>query len=218
MTDLSGLALDLAAAGVLLTAWGSLIRRRIDSLIALYSIQSTAISAVTFLLAYLSASAELYLIAGITVGVNVIWIPHLLRRARVDLAVTSETDSVLSARLSALAGFGLLLLSVFVVAPLVPFAAVPSAGLLPIAVTVILVGFLMIVTRRRALTQVLGLLTMANGVFLSGLAVTLGLGLALELGVAANLLVLAIVARLFLYRIHESFDTVDADTLRLLEG
>ncbi len=218
MTNLTGLALDLAAAGVLLTAWGSLTRRRIDSLITLYSIQSTAIGAVTFLLAYLSTNAELYLIAGITVGVNVIWIPALLRRARVDLAVSSDTDSVLSVRLSALAGFGLLLLSVFVIAPLVPFSAVPSAGLLPIAVTVVLVGFFMIVTRRRALTQVLGLLTMANGVFLSGLAVTLGLGLALELGVAANLLVLAIVARLFLYRIQESFDTVDADTLRLLEG
>jgi hydrogenase-4 component E len=89
---------------------------------------------------------------------------------------------------------------------------------LPVAVTVVLMGLVMVVSRRLAFTQVLGILVMENGVFLAGLALTYGLGLLLELGIAANLLLLAIIARLFIYRIKDTFDTVDSDALRSLEG
>jgi hydrogenase-4 component E len=218
MTSLVAPALEIAAVVVLVTAWISLIQRRIDALVDTYAIQSAALGLTAGLLAFQLQSPDLYALAGLTVAVNAIVLPWLLRRVIRTLGVSRMVNMYASVRESALAGLAILLGSVWVVGPLTPFAAVPSAGLLPISVAVLLIGFFLIITRRKAITQVVGLLVMNNGIFLSGIALTYGLGLFVELGLAANLLVLAIVARIFLERMKGSFDHVDADALRALKG
>ncbi len=218
MTPLPVQALDIAAAVVLVTAWVSLLHRRIEALVDTYAIQSAAVALTAGLVAYEYRAPDLYLLAGLTVAVNVVALPGLLRRVVRVLGVPRMVNMYASVRESALIGLALLLLSVWVVGPIAPFAEIPSAGLLPIAVAVVLIGFFLLVSRRKAITQVVGLLVMNNGVFLAGIALTYGLGLLVELGLAANLLVLAIVARIFLQRMKESFDHVDADALRALEG
>lgn len=218
MTPLAIQALDVSAAVVLVTAWITLIHRRIDALVDTYAIQSAALSVTAGLVAYQFQAPDIYALAGLTIGVNVIALPWLLRRVVRTLGVSRMVNMYASVRESALAGLAILLVSVWVVGPITPFAAVPSAGLLPISVAVLLIGFFLLISRRKAIVQVIGLLVMNNGVFLAGIALTYGLGLLVELGLAANLLVLAIVARIFLERMKESFDHVDADALRTLEG
>ncbi len=211
-------ALDISAAIVLVTAWISLIHRRIEALVDTYAIQSGALGITAGLVAYQYQAPDIYVLAGLTIVVNAIVLPWLLRRVVRNLGVSRMVNMYASVRASALAGLAILLVSVWVVGGITPFAEVPSAGLLPISVAVLLIGFFLLITRRKAITQVVGLLVMNNGIFLAGIALTYGLGLFVELGLAANLLVLAIVARIFLERMKESFDHVDADALRALEG
>ena len=218
MTALAVQALDIAAAVVLVTAWISLIHRRIEALVDTYAIQSAALGITAGLVANQYRAPDIYVLAGLTIVVNAVVLPWLLRRVVRALGVSRMVNMYASVRESALAGLGILLVSVWVVGPITPFAEVPSAGLLPISVAVLLIGFFLLISRRKAITQVVGLLVMNNGIFLAGIALTYGLGLFVELGLAANLLVLAIVARIFLTRMKESFDHVDADALRALEG
>ncbi len=218
MTSPGLLVLEIAATAVLLTSWVSLVHRRLEALVNLYAVQSWAMAAVAFLVSYLYAAPVLYLTGALIAGLNGIAVPWILLRVRRDLKIPDEVSSLVSVRASALAGLGCLLLAVTVVGPLTPVAEIPAAGLLPISVTVVLIGMFVLLTRRKAFTQVLGILMMENGVFLAGLALTYGLGTLLELGIAANLLVLAIVSRIFLYRMKGAFDSVDADVLRSLEG
>lgn len=210
--------LEVVAAVVLVTAWVSLVHRRLEAIVGLYALQSAAIAGVAVIVAYLYDAPSLYLTAASVAVLNALVIPWVLLRIQRDLEIPGEVSMIVSVRTSALAGLGCLLLAELVVGPLAPVAQIPTAGLLPISVTVVLIGLFLTATRRKAFTQVVGMLVMANGVFLAGLALTFGLGLVLELGVAANLLILAIVGRLFLYRMKGSFDTVDTDALRALEG
>jgi hydrogenase-4 component E len=219
--DLNGaarLALDLTAAIALVTAWVCLVHRRISALVSTYAIQSASLAVSEGLVAFLYQTPDLYLLAGTTVCVNVVVLPWVLRRVVLSLQVDRMVNMYASVRTSALVGLGLLLLSVLVAGPLTPVAEVSAAGLLPISTAMLLIGFFLLISRRKAITQVIGLLVMNNGILLAGVALTYGLGLFVELALAANLLVLAIVARIFLTRMKESFDHVDADALRALEG
>jgi hydrogenase-4 component E len=212
------LALDLSAAVALVTAWICLVHRRISALVDTYAVQSASLAVTEGLVAFLYQTPDLYLLAATTFGVNVLALPWVLRRVIVSLKVDRMVNMYASVRTSALVGLGLLLLSVLVAGPLTPVAEVSSAGLLPISTAMLLIGFFLLISRRKAITQVIGLLVMNNGILLAGVALTYGLGLFVELALAANLLVLAIVARIFLTRMKESFDHVDADALRALEG
>lgn len=218
MTALAAQALDIASAVVLVTAWICLIHRRIEALVDTYAVQSAALAVTAGLVAYLYQAPDIYVLAGLTLVVNAVALPWLFRRVVRSLGVSRMVNMYASVRESALAGLAILLVSVWVVGPITPFAEVPTAGLLPISTAVLLIGFFLLISRRKAITQVVGLLVMNNGIFLAGIALTYGLGLFVELGLAANLLVLAIVARIFLQRMKESFDHVDADALRALEG
>ncbi len=211
-------ALDLSAAVALVTAWLCLVHRRISALVATYAIQSAAVAITVGLIAYLYQTPDLYLLAATTFGVNAVVLPWVMDRVILSLKVDRMVGMYASVRTSALVGLGLLLLSVFVAGPLAPVAEVSSGGLLPISMATLLIGFFLLLSRRKAITQVVGLLVMNNGILLAGVALTYGLGLFVELALAANLLVLAIVARIFLTRMKESFDHVDADALRALEG
>lgn len=183
-----------------------------------YAVQSASLAVTEGLIAYLYSAPDLYLLALLTFVVNALVLPGVLRRVVRALRVNRMVNTYASVRVSALAGLGLLLLAILVVGPVVPYAEVSSAGLLPIATAILLIGFFLLISREKAVTQVVGLLVMNNGILLAGIALTYGLGLFVELALAANLLVLAIVARIFLARMKESFDHVDVDALRSLEG
>ncbi|MCI4368327.1 MAG: hypothetical protein L3K09_02015 [Thermoplasmata archaeon] len=218
MTDLGTLALDLAAAVALVAAWLCLVHTRIAALVSTYAVQSAAIAVAAGLVAYLYQAPDIYVLAGMVVALNVVVLPWYLTTVLRSLGVTRMVNMYASVRTSALAGLGLLLLAAAVVGPVAPYAAVASAGLLPISTAILLIGFFLLISRRKAIVQVIGLLVMNNGIFLAGIALTYGTGFVVELGLAANLLVLAIVARIFLNRMKDTFDTVDADALRSLEG
>ncbi|EQD62286.1 hydrogenase, membrane subunit, partial [mine drainage metagenome] len=176
------------------------MHQRILALVDTYAIQSATLAASVALVAYLYRAPDLYALAVLTFVVNGLILPGLLRRLVRSLQVDRMVNMYASVRMSALAGLGLLLLAVLVVGPLTPYAEVSVAGLLPISTAILLIGFFLLISRRKAVSQVIGLLVMNNGILLAGIALTYGLGIFVELGFAANLLVLAIVARIFVTR------------------
>jgi hydrogenase-4 membrane subunit HyfE len=96
--------------------------------------------------------------------------------------------------------------------------AVPSHHALPVAVALMLIGLGLMIGRRKALSQVAGLIIMENGVYLAALIATAGLPLAVELGVAFDLLIAVLLLGVFAYRINETFDTINTDRLGSLRG
>jgi hydrogenase-4 component E len=96
--------------------------------------------------------------------------------------------------------------------------AVPSQHALPVAVALVLIGLALMIGRKKALSQIAGLIIMENGVYLAALVATLGLPLAVELGVFFDLLIGVLLLGVFAYRINETFDTINTDRLRALRG
>jgi hydrogenase-4 component E len=89
---------------------------------------------------------------------------------------------------------------------------------LSVAISVFLIGFFMMVNRRKALTQVLGMLTLENGVFLAAICLTYGMPLIVELGVFFDVLVAVLVLGILVYRIRETFESMDVSKMRRLRG
>jgi hydrogenase-4 component E len=87
---------------------------------------------------------------------------------------------------------------------------------LPVSISIMLIGLFIMTSRRKAITQIIGLLTMENGVFLSGLSITSGMPMIVELGIFFDILVAALILGVFVFRINRTFETIDIDTLRRL--
>jgi hydrogenase-4 component E len=88
---------------------------------------------------------------------------------------------------------------------------------LSVSIAVMLIGLFIMMTRKKALTQIVGLLTIENGVFLSGLSITYGMPLIVEVGIFFDILVAALILGVFVFRINQTFDSINVDALRRLK-
>jgi hydrogenase-4 component E len=138
----------------------------------------------------------------------------ILRRVK----LRRETRPLLPTRRAAVAALGLIVLAFVAGGRLTLLDGFPSRNALPVALALTLLGLLLMCTRRKAISQVIGLITIENGIFLAGLSATLGLPLFVEIGVFFDLLVALTVLAVFTFRINEHFETVNTDALRELRG
>ncbi|MGH3716245.1 MAG: hypothetical protein ACRDT4_22705 [Micromonosporaceae bacterium] len=218
MTDIGYVqALDLAAGVFLLTAVGMLWRRELSAMIRLLAAQGIALAAMVLVLGVHEADPELI---GVAVGLGALragLLPWLARRAvGTAPAEQRETRPVVNIATSLLAAAGLSLLAYAVTRPLVELAPSPATQALPVAVTVVLIGFFVLVTRRRAISQVVGLLLLDNGITAAAFLATSGVPLIVELGVSFDLLLAVLVLQLLTVRLRTAFGTTDLDELREL--
>jgi hydrogenase-4 component E len=210
--------LDLACGGLLVTAVLVLWRRELPVTIRVFAVQGVALAALVGVLAEQRDSPEL---AAVAVGLLVLRagvLPYLLRRALAGAGERAGTESrpLVNVAGSLLVAAVLTLLSYAVSRPLVALDPSPAAAAVPVGLTVALIGFFVLATRRRALSQLVGFLLMDNGITAVGLLTTSGISLIVELGVSLDVLLAVLVLRILTTRMHETFGDTDLDGLREL--
>lgn len=209
--------LDLACGALLLTAVLVLWRREVAVIIRIFALQGVALAALVAVLAVHERSAEL---GAVGIGILVLRagvLPYLLRRALVGFPqAPRETRPVVNVAASLLAAAVLALIAYAVSQPLVALAPSPATHAIPVGVTVVLIGFFVLVTRRRALSQLVGFLLMDNGITALGFLTTSGVGLVVELGVSLDVLLAVLVLQILTSRMRAAFGDTDLDELREL--
>src|SRR5260370_1281518 len=197
--------------------------RWIVSNIRLFAAQSFLLAAIAGILAWYNHAPHVYVAAGLTLVVKVVVAPLLLERLVDRIGIRKEIEPVLNAPLSIVISGGLTLVGYMVAESFHrPEEAAGSHTLghstLAVAISLFLIGFFMMLNRRKALTQVLALLSLENGLFLAAISLTYGMPLIVELGISFDVLVGVMVLGILVYRIRESFESMDVSTLRRLRG
>ncbi|MHB8621998.1 MAG: formate hydrogenlyase [Sulfuricaulis sp.] len=221
MTDLTQLslynqAIILFAALVLFTSFIMLAQARMMPLIFAFAWQGVLLAVVTALVALVSGHPHLYISAGLTVVLKVFLIPWLLYRLTVKLNIQLEAEAIKYPSLLLLAGAGLVMFSYYVALPIVKLSGLATRNTIAVSIAVVLLGMLLMITRKKAVAQVIGFMSIENGLFFSAVVATYGMPFIVELGVAFDVLVAAILFGVFFFHMRESFDTLDVDRLSRL--
>ncbi len=194
------------------------IRRGLVGQVRLFVVQSLALAALAAVVALLSGSAELLGVAAVLLGLKCFVIPGVLRRAAANLG-TERSVLPYAGTTTSLTVCGLLLvLAFYVMEPVAQANPLPTAGAMPVAFASVLIGLFTTVNRRRALSQVLGFLTLENGIFLLALLATYGVPSLIEMGVFLDVLVAVLIMEVIVYRIKETFDSMDVGQMGELKG
>jgi hydrogenase-4 component E len=215
-----GITFDIAhllAGGLVLVSFLQLYQDRLSALINVFAVHALVLVLSVAWQAYIQAAPHLYITAAIAFVFKVIIIPIALRRMVVKLGIHREIENVFGVGLAMLLGIGLVAISMVVMLR----ATVESDPLaredLAFALSVVLLGLLMMVTRRNAVSQVVGFMSLENGLVLAATAAK-GMPLVVEISVAFSVLIAFIVIGIFLFRIRERFDTVDLQALDRFRG
>jgi hydrogenase-4 component E len=219
---MAGLPLDLQllnalAALLLLLSFSMLSQRRIVTLVNLLALQGALLCAATLLLAWRTHENHLYLSAALTLALKVIFLPWLLHRLIRRLDVYWDTEPLLNIPGTMLVGVLIVVFSFGLSQPIAALASTATKSSIGIAIAVILLAFLTMITRRKAMSQVVGFLSMENGLFFGAMSATYGMPMVVELGVALDVLVAMLVLGVFFFQIREQFDSLDLGNLESLK-
>jgi len=217
-TEIGAQLITFCAAGMLVFQLLLVVQRMLFTSIRLYALQSLLLAAIAGIVGWFNNATHVYIVAVLTLIGKVFFLPWLLDRQVRRIGITQEVEPLLNAPLSMLLCGGLTLLG-YVVAR--PFTVLERLGnnTLGVAMTLVLTGFFLMINRRKAITQVLALLTVENGVMLAAVALTTyGMPLVVELGIFFDVMVAVMVLGILVYRIRESFDSMDTSKLNQLKG
>jgi hydrogenase-4 component E len=209
--------LDLACGAMLLTAVLVLWQRELAAIVRVFAWQGLALAALVGVLAAHERSVELAAVAVGVLALRAGLLPLLLRRALAGAGEAQrETRPLVNVPASLLAAAAATMLAYAVSRPLVELAPSPATQAVPVGLTMVLIGFFVLVTRRLALSQVVGFLSMDNGITAVGFLTTAGTGLVVELGVSLDVLLAVLVLQVLTARMRETFGDTDLDELREL--
>jgi len=212
---LQQLVLVLAAL-VLFTSFVLLEQSRLVAAIHAFAWQGALVAAVTTVVAASGQASHLYFSALLTLVLKAVLIPWMLHRLVHRLALDRHADTLRRPALVTMAGVALVIFSYWLVLPIVEQELSFTRNIVAVSLAVVLIGLLMMVSRQQAVAQVLGFMSMENGLFLSAVSSTAGMPLVVELGVAFDVLVAMILFGVFFFQIRESIDTLDVDRLNRL--
>lgn len=209
--------LNALAALLLLLSFAMLSQRRIVSLVNLLALQGLMLTAATLLVAWRTGETHLYLSALLTFALKVLFLPWLLHRLIRRLQVYWDTEPLLNIPGTMLVGVLIVVFAFGLAQPIAELASTATRSALGIAVAVILLAFLMMITRTKAMSQVIGFLSMENGLFFGAMSATRGMPMVVELGIALDILVAMLVLGVFFFQIREQFDSLDLHHLESLK-
>ncbi len=213
--------INLMAAMVLVLQIGMVGQRWLVTNIRIFAAQSFLLAAIAGTIAHFNHAPHIWAAAILTLVFKVIILPLLLERLVERVGIRQEIEPFVNVPLSILISAGLTLLGYMVAESFYhPERGEPGLGhnTLAVAISLFLIGFFMMTNRRKAITQVLALLSLENGLFLAAIALTYGMPLVVELGVFFDLLVGTMALGILVYRIRETFDSMDVAKLRKLRG
>jgi hydrogenase-4 component E len=214
------LAFDVAhllAGGMVVVSFMLLYQDRMSGLIHAFTLHALVLAAGVAWQGFIQDAPHLYATAGIALLFKAIVIPLALHRIIVRLGIHREIEQVLGAGVTMLGGLGLTALAILVTLPVTTGADVLAREDIAFALAVVLLGLLMMITRRNAVSQLIGFMSLENGLMLAA-AGAKGMPLVVELSVAFSVLIAFIVFGIFVFRIRERFDTVDVHALDRFRG
>ncbi len=217
MLDLGYDIAHLMGAIVLLMSFALLYQRRLFSLLNVFTVQALALTAAAAWQGYTQHAPHLYVTALLTLGLKAILIPVALHRIIVKLNIQRSIEPALSIGLTMLIGVSLVTLSILLVMPVTEQATALTREDLALSLSVVLLGLLMMISRRNAVSQVVGFMSIENGLILAAIGVA-GMPLVIEMSIAFSVMVAFIVFGIFLFHIRERFDTLDMQQIDTFRG
>ncbi|HUN70063.1 MAG TPA: formate hydrogenlyase [Burkholderiales bacterium] len=208
---------NLLAAALLLLSFAMLTQRRILSLINLFAAQGFVLFLSTALVAWITGQNHLYGSAALTLALKVIALPWILHRLIRRLNVKWDVETLINIPSTMLVGIVLVILAFNLALPISSLAGTVTKATLGIALASVLLSFLMMITRSKAVPQVIGFLSMENGLFFAATGAVYGMPMVIEFGVALDVLVGALILGIFVFEIRERFDSVDTRHLERLK-
>jgi hydrogenase-4 component E len=175
------------------------------------------LSANTLIVAWTTGQPHLYYSALITFALKVVALPWLLHRLIIRLNIKWDVETLINIPTTMLIGIGLVIFSFNLALPISQWAETITRSTLGIAIASVLLSFLMMITRRKAVPQVIGFLAMENGLFFAATSTTYGMPMVVELGIALDVLVGTFIFGIFFFQIRETFDSLDIRNLEKLK-
>lgn len=209
------LVLTLAAL-ILLSSFLLLAQVRLDSLINTFALQGLLIFFATVLMAVISGKYHLLISAALTLFLKVFFIPGQLRQLVIRLNIRREIEILGNAPLIMLFAAALVLFSYYVALPIRELSLLSTRNTIAISLAVVLIGMLIVISRRKAVAQVVGFMSMENGLLFAGLVSTHGMPMVVELGIAFDVMVATILFGVFFFQIREGIGSLDTDRLNHL--
>jgi hydrogenase-4 component E len=207
----------LLAGGMVLVSFMLLYQDRLYAMLNVYALHALVLALAVAWQAYIQDAHHLFITASIALVFKALIIPTALHRIVQRLGIHREIEPVVGIGLTMLAGVGLVALAIAVMLPVTASAAVLVREDLAFALAVLLLGLLLMITRRNAVSQIVGFMSLENGLILAA-AGARGMPLAVEISVAFSVLIALIVIGIFLFRIRERFDSVDSQVLDSFRG
>ena len=209
--------INLFAAILLLLSFAMLAQRRVLSLIDLFAAQGLALAASTAIVAFGTGQHHLYWSAGLTLALKVFLLPWILYRLIRQLDVKWDVERLINVPTTMLIGIVLVVFAFNLAVPISQLASTVTRSTLGIAMACVMLSFLMMITRRKAIPQVIGFLSMENGLFFAATSATYGMPMVVELGIALDVLVGVLILGVFFFQIREQFDSLDLKHLETLK-
>ena len=209
-------SINLYAAILLIVSFAMISQRRILSLVHLYTAQGVTLVLATLTVAGLTHQTDLYVSAALTAVLKVIVIPAGLHRIVDRMNVRWDVEPLLNIPMTMLAGIVLVVFSFNLAMPISQLSASIARATLGIALACVLLSFMMMIVRAKAIPQVIGFLAMENGLFFAATAATNGMPMIVELGIALDVLVGVLILGVFMFQIREQFDSLDIRHLEQL--
>jgi hydrogenase-4 component E len=212
--------ITMMAAMVLVLQIMMVAQRWLVTNIRAFGVQSFLLAAIAATIAHFNRAPHIYIVAALTLVFKAILLPLVLERLVTKIGMEQQVEPFVNVPVSVIVS-GLLTLLAYVVAESF-HRPEEASGLghntLAVAIALFLVGFFMMVNRRKALTQVLALLCLENGLFLAAISLTYGMPLIVEIGIFFDVLVATLLLGILVYRIRETFDSMDVSRLSRLRG
>jgi len=215
--SLASQIVNLLAALLLLLAFAMLAQRRVLTLIHLFAWQGGALALSTAIVAYSTGQAHLYISAFLTLALKVIFIPWALHWLIDRLNIRWDIETLINIPTTMLVGIGLAIFAFSLATPISQMASTVTRSTLGIALASVLLSFLMMIVRRKAVPQVIGFLAMENGLLFAATSATYGMPLVVEIGIALDVLVATFIFGIFFFHIREQFDSLDVSHMEKLK-
>jgi len=209
-------SINLFAAILLILAFAMITQRRVLNLVHLFTAQGLTLVAATLDVGYLTAQHHLYVSSAATFALKVVLLPILLHRLIGRLQVRWDVEPLLNTPLTMLAGILLVVFAFNLASPIAALSSSIARSTLGVALASVLLSFLMMITRAKALPQVIGFLSMENSLFFAATAATNGMPMLVELGIALDVLMGFLILGVFMFQIREQFDSLDIHHLERL--
>ena len=210
-------AIRTFAALILVSSFALLAQARVVAAIQAFAWQGFLLAALTAMVAWHSGLSHLYIAAALTLGLKALFIPWLLTRQARRLGILRDFDAVIRPGLVLMVACALVVFCYNVVIPVREYTQVATRDAIAVSLALVMISLLMLISRRKALTQVLAFMSLENGLFFAAVTATQGMPMVVELGIAFDVLIAAVIFGVFFFHMRDSIDSLDIDQLSRLK-